>query len=98
MNKILIISLILTSLFSGCISDNKGTTYSYSDGSNFTLFDDGTAYIYIASLNVGYSGTYRINNSELYLIFPTGITERLSRDGTAWVDNDGWRWEPGLLQ
>lgn len=95
MKRILIISLILISLFSGCVSENKGTTYSYSDGSNFTLFNDGVVYVYLARPNIGFSGTYRINDSELYLIFPTGMTERLSRDGNAWIDKDGWRWELG---
>jgi len=95
MKKIIILFLILVSI-SGCIDEENYKIYSYTDGSNFTLFNDETVYVYLTPHNVGYSGTYRITNSELYLIFPTGMTERLSRNGTAWVDKDGWRWELGI--
>jgi hypothetical protein len=93
--KIILLFVLVVSLLSGCIGTETKQTYSYKDGSNFTLFDDNSFTIHFTSNNMDYSGAYRIDNDTLYLVYPIGYTEKLTKNGTAWIDKDGWRWEYG---
>lgn len=87
---------LISCMLSGCIDNDTELTKKYyvaKDNSIFTLYSDNTFYYHNAPDNIGFSGVYRINNNELFLIFPSGSTEHLLKDNNVWIDKDGWRWE-----
>ena len=93
--KQIIIFIVLSALLSGCLGTETKQNYQYQDGSNLTLFDDGTFTIHFNKNNMDFSGKYRIDGNNLLLTYPLGNTERLTKNGSTWIDKDGWRWEHG---
>lgn len=92
MKRFVIISLILIAVLSGCIDTETKTEYHYQNNT-FKLFDDNTFIIHLDKNNVDYSGVYRIEGDNLYLIYPFGATEPMTRIPDGWKDSDGWEWQ-----
>ena len=93
MNHKIIISLFLVilTLLSGCVE--KKETFSYKDGSTFTLYADNTFTISFTQNNMDFSGVYRIEDGTLFLVYPFGYTEKMTLNQDGYIDKDGWRWE-----
>jgi hypothetical protein len=89
-----ILAIILTGLFSGCIGDESITgkyVYTEDNKSYFILYDDGTFNEWFISGSSG-SGTYRYEKNTLTLTYlPFGNVNVFTKNGTAFV-YDGWNY------
>ncbi len=91
MKRVVIISIILIATLSGCIDTETKTEYHYQNNT-LKLFKDNTFIIHFEKNNRDYSGVYRIEGDNLYLVYPYGFTEPLKRCPDGWIDKDGWKW------
>jgi hypothetical protein len=94
MTKTKLIPLFLILILSGCIATEPKQTYHYKDGSNLTLNPDNTFYIFFQKEQTGYSGAYQIKGNDLILTYSAfGLTQIFTKNGSAYIEADGSRWE-----
>jgi len=90
-----VLAIILTGLFSGCIGEESITgkyVLEENHKAYFILYDDGKFNLW-SSDGSSSSGTYRYENSNLTLTFiPFGNVEMLTKNGTAFIDGSGGKY------
>ncbi len=92
--KRVIIAILLISLVTGCIETGTEESYYQKDlNETLTLYSDNTFLLSRPSIHET-SGTYRIDDKYLRLIFPWGGTYSLRIETNRLVDDkDGGIWE-----
>ncbi len=90
----MLLILLSTILFSGCVQQENYPLKYYSENNSnnyIMLYADGK-YV-VSEGSKGLSGSYKVENDTVFLILePFGNTYRLKKENNALIDEDGGKW------
>jgi hypothetical protein len=90
----MLLILISTILFSGCVEQEKYPLKYYSEKNpvNYIILYGDGKYV-VSEGSKGLSGSYKVENDTVFLILePFGTTYRLKKENGALIDEDGGKW------
>jgi len=96
MKKSMIVFLILTVfLVGGCLESGIEGKYVNTEvpGDYMELNSDGTFFVYQQKDGFIVSGTYEINDKQIFLILPSGLGVEGKVEGKNIIDNEGIIWK-----